>query len=111
MIKRDFNGTITVSGEDAWSAAARRCVRDKRRLFGQGDFASLYTGIGPNRELLGKQVGRAQARRRSARPCRASRARRHAQRSSPGSIVDADPGRRAARAAASAARTATWRWP
>lgn len=53
MIRRDFRGTITVSARHMESRR-RALVRHKLRLFGQGDFAGLYTGIGPNRELLGR---------------------------------------------------------
>ena len=53
MIRRDFSGTITVSAR-RMEARRRAIVRRKLRLFGQGDFASLYTGIGPNRKLLGR---------------------------------------------------------
>jgi hypothetical protein len=53
MINRSFRGTITVSAKNM-EARRRALVRRKVRLFGQGDWASLYTGIGPNRPLLGK---------------------------------------------------------
>ncbi len=53
MIRRDFKGTITVSAR-SMERRRRALVRAKVRKFGQGDFASLYTGIGPNRQLLGK---------------------------------------------------------
>lgn len=53
MIRRDFNGTITVSARNM-ERRRRTNVRHKLRLFGEGDFASLYTGIGPNRKLLGR---------------------------------------------------------
>ena len=53
MIRRDFSGTITVP---ALSMERRRRanVRAKLRLFGSGDIRTLYTGIGPNRSLLGR---------------------------------------------------------
>ncbi len=55
MIKRDFTGTIVVPARtmERRRAAQRRI---KRGLIGQGDWAKLYTGIGPNRVLLGRQV-------------------------------------------------------
>ena len=55
MIRRGFNGTITVSAKNL-EKRRRALVRDKVGKFGQGDFASLYTGIGPNRQLLGKEI-------------------------------------------------------
>lgn len=53
MIRRNFNGTITVSAR-TMEKRRRAHVREKLRKFGSGDFASLYTGIGPNRKLLGR---------------------------------------------------------
>ncbi len=53
MIRRKFNGTITVSAR-TMEKRRRANVRRKLRKFGSGDFASLYTGIGPNRHLLGR---------------------------------------------------------
>jgi hypothetical protein len=53
MINRSFRGTITVSAAHM-EARRRALVRRKIGLFGQGDIASLYTGIGPNRSLLGR---------------------------------------------------------
>jgi hypothetical protein len=55
--KRDFDAVVTVSGK-RWLAQRRRVVRRRLRQFGSGDLASLYTGIGPNRELIGSDVGR-----------------------------------------------------
>jgi len=53
MLRRNFNGTITVSAR-RMEARRRANVRAKLRLFGSGPIASLYTGIGPNRSLLGR---------------------------------------------------------
>jgi hypothetical protein len=53
MIRRDFSGTITVPAH-AMERRRRANVRAKLRLFGSGDIRSLYTGIGPNRSLLGR---------------------------------------------------------
>ena len=53
MIRRDFSGTITVPAR-AMERRRRANVRAKLRLFGSGDIRSLYTGIGPNRSLLGR---------------------------------------------------------
>ncbi len=53
IIRRDFSGTITVSARNM-EKRRRAVVRRKLALFGQGDLASLYTGIGPNRKLLGR---------------------------------------------------------
>jgi hypothetical protein len=55
LIKRDFSGTIVVSAK---SMERRRAAirRAKLKQFGYGNWESLYTGIGPNRQLLGRQV-------------------------------------------------------
>ena len=37
-----------------WRSAAGRWCATRCAKFGQGDFASLYTGIGPNRQLIGR---------------------------------------------------------
>lgn len=55
MIRRKFNGTITVSAR-RMEARRRANVRAKLRLFGSGDIRSLYTGIGPNRHLIGRNA-------------------------------------------------------
>jgi hypothetical protein len=53
MLRRDLNGTITVSAK-TMEKRRRALIRAKVRKFGTGDFASLYTGIGPNRKLIGR---------------------------------------------------------
>jgi hypothetical protein len=52
---RDFDAVVDVSG-GRWEAARRRVVRRRLRLFGSGDLASLFTGIGPNRALIGRST-------------------------------------------------------
>jgi hypothetical protein len=52
---RDFDALVTVPGR-RWLAQRRRVVRRRLHQFGSGDLASLYTGIGPNRELVGRDV-------------------------------------------------------
>ena len=56
LTTRDFSSTISVSGR-RWEARRRAIIRRRLRQFGSGDIASLYTGIGPNRELIGRSVG------------------------------------------------------
>jgi hypothetical protein len=53
MTKRDFSGKLTVSAS-SMERRRRANVRAKLRLFGSGDIRTLYTGIGPNRQLLGR---------------------------------------------------------
>ncbi len=52
---RDFDAVVTVPGR-RWQAQRRRVVRRRLRQLGDGDTRSLYTGIGPNRALLGRNV-------------------------------------------------------
>jgi hypothetical protein len=52
---RDFDAVITVPGR-RWLAQRRRVVRRRLRQFGSGDLDRLYTGIGPNRGLIGREV-------------------------------------------------------
>jgi hypothetical protein len=66
LTTRDFAQTIRISGR-RWEA--RRAAVVKRRLsqFGSGELGSLFTGIGPNRELIGRAVGDAEARASTVR--------------------------------------------
>jgi hypothetical protein len=52
---REFSGIVRISGR-RWEARRRAVVRRRLRQLGSGDWASLYTGIGPHRELIGKRV-------------------------------------------------------
>lgn len=52
---RSFTRTIRISGK-RYNARRRAQVRKRLRWFGSGPFASLYTGIGPNRGLIGRSV-------------------------------------------------------
>jgi hypothetical protein len=51
---RTFDAVVRISGR-RWEARRRRIVRRRLREFGWGDHG-LYTGIGPNRELLGRST-------------------------------------------------------
>jgi hypothetical protein len=53
---REFDGVVTVPGR-AWNARRRQVVRRRLEQFGSVDLSSLYTGIGPNRGLIGRRVG------------------------------------------------------
>ena len=55
MIKRKFNGALTISAR-SFETRRRALVRRKVALFGSGDFRTLYTGIGPNRGLIGRRA-------------------------------------------------------
>jgi Sulfatase len=52
---RDFDAVVTVPGR-RWKARRREVVRRRLEMFGSGDLAALYTGIGPNRGLIGREV-------------------------------------------------------
>ncbi len=64
---RDFSSVVRLSAR-RWNARRHRVIARRLRQFGSGA-QGLYTGIGPNRELLGRStVGTApRARRRRAR--------------------------------------------
>jgi Sulfatase len=53
---RDFDALVTVPGS-RWKAQRRRVVERRLRQFGSGDLATLFTGIGPNRDLIGREAG------------------------------------------------------
>ena len=52
LTTRDFSSIVTIS-ERRWKARRRAVVRRRLRQFGSGDIASLFTGIGPHRDLIG----------------------------------------------------------
>jgi hypothetical protein len=56
LTTRDFSATVTISGR-RWQALRRRVVRRRLRDFGSGGLGSLFTGIGPNQRLVGRDVG------------------------------------------------------
>lgn len=53
---REFDSVVTVPGR-RWRALRRQVVRRRLEQFGSGDLAALYTGIGPNRGLIGRDAG------------------------------------------------------
>jgi len=53
MIKRDFSGRVTIS-KRALQRRRTALLRRGVKLYGDGGWATLYTGIGPNRELIGR---------------------------------------------------------
>jgi Sulfatase len=55
LTTRDFPAMVSISGR-RWEARRRRVVRRRLRQLGSGDWASLYTGIGPNRQLIGRST-------------------------------------------------------
>ena len=55
MIKRGFGGTLTISAR-SFERRRRALVRRKLGRYGFGSFRTLYTGIGPNRHLIGRRA-------------------------------------------------------
>ena len=52
---RNFSRTIKISARE-WIKRRQAVLRRRLARYGSGDLASLYTGIGPNRFLNGKQL-------------------------------------------------------
>ena len=52
---RDFSSIVRISGR-SWKARRRAVVGRRLRRLGWGDWSSLYTGIGPHPELIGRRV-------------------------------------------------------
>jgi len=82
MVRRDFGADIEVPAK-VIERRRSALLRERLERFGSGDWASLYTGVGPNRELLGrsleelapKNAGRVRAAIAGAAQVRAVRAR------------------------------------
>jgi len=55
LTTRDFSSIVSISGR-RWEARRRSVWQRRLRQFGSGDIASLYTGIGPHRGLIGRQA-------------------------------------------------------
>ena len=55
MIRRDFRGSLLVSARTL-ERRRRALVRRRLMLFGSGAFRTLYSGIGPYRELVGRAL-------------------------------------------------------
>jgi hypothetical protein len=62
LTKRDFSSIVRISPQ-RWKARRRAIVRRRLRNLGWGDWASLYTSMGPNRELVGRPVASVQSAR------------------------------------------------
>ena len=55
LTTRDFSAVVRMTAA-RWKAQRRAVVRRRVRNLGSGDWASLYTSLGPNRELIGQDV-------------------------------------------------------
>ena len=56
LTKRDFSSIVRISPA-RWKARRRALLQRRLRQLGSGDWASLYTSLGPNRGLIGQRVG------------------------------------------------------
>jgi hypothetical protein len=54
---RNFSRTVQIS-RGAWEGRRRAVVRRRLRRYGSGSLASLYTGIGPHRGLIGDELAK-----------------------------------------------------
>jgi Sulfatase len=59
VIERDFSGRLRISAREL-ERRRGALLRTRLRRFGHGDWDSLYTGIGPSRELIGRPVAELQ---------------------------------------------------
>ena len=55
LTKRDFSSIVHMPAA-RWKAQRRAVVRRRLRHLGSDDWASLYTSLGPHRELIGEEV-------------------------------------------------------
>ncbi|HEX6584210.1 MAG TPA: sulfatase-like hydrolase/transferase [Thermoleophilaceae bacterium] len=60
LTERDFSSVVRISSS-RWEARRRAVVRRRLRQLGSGDWASLYTSLGPNRNLIGERADDVQA--------------------------------------------------
>ena len=60
LTKRDFSSIVRISPA-RWEARRHALVRRRLRQLGSSDWPSLYTSLGPNRDLIGQQVVSARA--------------------------------------------------
>jgi hypothetical protein len=69
LTKRDFSSVVRMPAV-RWKARRRAIVRRRLARLGSGDWASLYTSLGPNRMLVGRRTS--ELRRSSVSGLRAS---------------------------------------
>ena len=60
LTKRDFSAIVRIPAA-RWKAQRRAVVRRRLRHLGSGDWASLYTSLGPHRGLIGRDVANARS--------------------------------------------------
>jgi hypothetical protein len=55
IVKRDFSSVVSIS-KSRWIARRAAVVRRRLRELGSGDWPSLFTALGPRRDLIGQRV-------------------------------------------------------
>jgi hypothetical protein len=55
LVQRDFSSIVRMPAA-RWKAQRRAVVRRRLRTLGSGDWSSLFTSLGPHRELIGRDV-------------------------------------------------------
>jgi hypothetical protein len=58
LVTRDFGSVVRISGR-AWRERRRAVVKRRLRQLGSDDWQSLFTSLGPNRDLIGRELGAA----------------------------------------------------
>jgi hypothetical protein len=81
LTKRDFSSIVRISPA-RWKQRRHAIVRRRLAHLGSGDWASLYTSLGPNRDLIGEQISSARSATRTRATISLSRSFAHVRRSS-----------------------------
>jgi hypothetical protein len=81
LTRRDFSSVVRISPA-RWQARRRAIVRRRLRHLGSGDWASLYTSLGPNRDLIGQDAAPTRTARRTRATISLSRSFANVDRSS-----------------------------
>jgi hypothetical protein len=63
LTKRDFSAVVRMPAA-RWKARRQALVRRRLRQLGSGDWASLYTSLGPHRDLIGQDISSVRVSRR-----------------------------------------------
>ena len=81
IVKRDFSSVVSIS-KKRWIARREAVVGRRLRELGSGDWPSLFTASGPQRELVGRQVTDVRAASGVRATLSLARSFRHVRRSS-----------------------------
>jgi sulfatase-like protein len=80
VTKRDFSSIVRISPA-RWKARRGALVRRRLRTLGSGDWASLYTSLGPNHDFVGQSVAATRTAARTRATISLSRSYANVQRS------------------------------